>query len=159
MKIEFKEQQKFTQWYLWLVLIGISVIPVFGIVKQIVLGEQFGTRPMSDYGLIIFLILALGLLVFFWIMRLETEIDKNEIRMKFFPFVEKKVEWKDIKKARIVKYDFVGYGIRIGGEYGTVYNTKGNKGLAIELKNGKKFVIGTHKEEELNRILKKNLSD
>lgn len=57
--------------------------------------------------------------------------------MNFSPFLKKSVKWKEIKTVKIVKHDFMGYGIRLGSEYGTVYNTKGNKGLAIELKTGK----------------------
>lgn len=74
--------------------------------------------------------------------------------MSFFPFVKKKVSWKEIKQIKVVKYDFVGYGIRLGSEFGTVYNTKGNKGLAIELKNEKKFIIGTQKETEMKEWIK-----
>ncbi|MBZ0326578.1 MAG: hypothetical protein K8F54_03155 [Altibacter sp.] len=155
MKIEFKEEQKFTQWWLWIVLIGIGILPIFGMYKQLILGEKFGDNPMSDFGLIIFCVIIFGVIALFWFMRLKTEIDENEIRMKFFPFVKKKVHWKEIKSVEIVNYGFVGYGIRIGSKYGTVYNTNGNKGLAIELKNGKKFVIGTQKVSELNKIVEK----
>ena len=54
-----------------------------------------------------------------------------------------------------MNYGFVGYGIRLGSKYGTVYNMKGNRGLAIELNNGKKFVIGTQKEMELKNVVEK----
>ena len=155
MEIEFQEEQKFTQWWLWLILIGVGMIPMFGIYKQLIIGEKFGDKPMSDNGLIIFSIFTLGLLALFWFMSLKTKIDKNEIQMNFFPFVKKRIKWKDIKSAKIVKYGFVGYGIRLGSEYGTVYNTKGQKGLAIELKTGKKFVIGTQKANELTKIVEK----
>lgn len=57
MKKEFKEEQKFTQWWLWIPLIGIGLIPIYGIYKQLFLKEQFGTKPLSDLGLILFLIL------------------------------------------------------------------------------------------------------
>jgi hypothetical protein len=30
----------------------------------------------------------------------------------------------------------VGYGIRLGSKYGSIYNMNGNKGLVIELSNG-----------------------
>ena len=159
MKVEFKEVQKFTQWWLWLILIGIGLMPIYGIYKQLILGENFGSKPMSDFGLIIFCVLIFGFIAMFWIMRLITEIDENEIRMSFFPFTKKQVSWKEIKNVEIVNYGFVGgWGIRIGTKYGTVYNTKGNKGLAIELTNGKKFLIGTQKETELNRIVKKHMN-
>ena len=155
MKIEFKEEQKFTQWRLRLVLIGIGILPIFGIYKQLIIGEKYGDKPMSDFGLIIFSLFIFGLIAMFWFMRLSTEIDQNEIRINFFPFVKKRVNWKEIKNAEIVNYGFIGgWGIRLWTKYGTVYNTKGNKGLAIELQNGKKILIGTQKETELNKIVK-----
>ena len=159
MKIEFIEEQKFTQWWLWLILIGIGILPIIGIYNQLILGEKFGDKPMSDLGLIIFCVFIFGLIAMFWFMRLKTEIDQNEIRMNFFPFVKKRINWKDVKNAKIVNYGFVGgWGIRLGTKYGTVYNTEGNKGLAIELLNGTKFLIGTQKETELNKIMDKKAS-
>ena len=159
MKIEFKEKQKITQWWLWLILIEIGILPIFGIYKQLILGEKFGDKPMSDFGLIIFCVFIFGLIAMFGFMRLKTEIDQNEIRMNFFPFVKKRVNWKEVRKAEIVNYGFVGgWGIRLWTKYGTVYNTKGNKGLAIELQNGKKILIGTPKETELNKIMDKKAS-
>ncbi len=154
MKKEFKEEQNFTQWWLWIILIGIGLIPIYGIYKQLFLKEQFGTKPMSDLGLIIFLIFIFSLISMFVFMRLKTVINTENIRVSFFPFTKKNVMWRDIKNVELVDYGFVGgWGIRLGTKYGTVYNTKGSKGLAIELKNGKKFLIGTQKEKELKDIL------
>lgn len=156
MIIEFKEEQKFTQWWLWLILIPIGVLPVIGIYKQLITGERFGDKPMSDFGLIIFAIITFLLLGLFFVMKLKTSIDKNGIRMSFFPFVKKKVDWNELKNIKVVNYGFIGgWGIRLWTKYGTVYNIKGNKGLAIELKSGEKFLIGTQKESELSNILKK----
>lgn len=91
----------------------------------------------------------------FGFMRLKTEIFQDEIRINFFPFVKKRINWNEIKSVEIVNYGFVGWGIRLWTKYGTVYNTKGNKGLAIELLNGKKFLIGTQMEKELNVVVEK----
>jgi hypothetical protein len=89
-------------------------------------------------------------------MKLKTEIDRHGIRWEFIPFIKKRVSWSEVKSAKTVNYGFVGgWGIRLGTRYGTVYNTRGNKGLAVELKNGKKFCIGTQKEPELNKVLAK----
>ena len=155
MNIFFKEEQKFSQWWLWLIMIGIGNIPIFGIYKQFILGEKFGDNPMSDVGLIIFSIFIFGVIVLFWLMRLKTIINNKEIHVSFFPFVNKHILWTDVKSARVIKYGFVGYGIRIGMTHGNVYNTSGNKGLSLELFNGKKYLIGTQKEAELERVLKK----
>ena len=158
MKTEFKEEQKFTQWWLKLILIGVGVIPIFAIYKQFILGEKFGDKPMSNLALVIFCVFIFGLITMLWFMRLKTEIDPKEIRISFFPLVKKQFNWKEIKKAEIITYDFVGgWGIRLYTKYGTVYNTKGNLGLAIEFLDGEKILIGTQKEAELNCIIKKIL--
>src|SRR5690606_32273006 len=156
MKTEFKEEQKFTQWWLWLILIPVGILPIFGIYKQLILGDKFGDKPMSDLELVILTIFIFSLIGLFFIMKLKTSIDKNGIQMSFFPFVRKKVNWNEIKNIEVINYGFVGgWGIRLWTKYGTVYNMKGNKGLAIELNNGKKFLIGTQKETELRKFMEK----
>jgi len=156
MKFEFKEEQKFTQWWLWLILIGAGILPIIGIYKQLLLGQKFGNKPMSDIGLIVFLVFTFCFIIMFWLIRLKTEIDQNEIRMNFFPLIKKRTTWEEIKSAEIINYGFVGgWGIRLWTKHGTVYNIRGNKGLAIELLNGKKFLIGTQKETELKEFIKK----
>ncbi|OAB28567.1 hypothetical protein SAMN05444395_101321 [Flavobacterium fryxellicola] len=155
MKTEFKEEQKFTQWWLWLILIGIALFPVYGIYKQIFLGEIFGDKPMSDVGLTIFAIVMFLIVMLFWLFKLKTEINTKEIRIQFFPLANRIVEWKDVKSAQVLNYGFVGgWGIRLFTKYGTVYNTKGNKGLAIELKNGKKLLVGTQKMDALTEVIR-----
>jgi hypothetical protein len=158
MSVKFKEEQRFTQWWLWLLLTGIAALPVYGIYKQLILGEKFGDKPMPDAGLIIFAVFVFALIGLFWNMQLKTEIDETGIRISFFPFVKKRIAWRDIKSVKVVNYGFVGgWGIRLGTPYGTVYNTRGNIGLAIELKNGKNLCIGTQKAQEINTL--KGLAD
>jgi uncharacterized protein with PQ loop repeat len=157
MEFEFKEKQKFTQWWLWLFLIGIGLFQVYGLFKQLIKGENFGDKPMSDIGLIFFTIVPFGIIILFWYMKLETEIDPKEIRIRFTPLVKKTFKWEDVKSVTVLNYKFVGYGVRLFTSYGTVYNTKGNKGLAIELKSGKKFLIGIQKGDELAQIIEKRL--
>lgn len=154
MRIVFKETQRFTQWWLWILLSGIGMIPVYGIYKQLILGEKFGDNPMPDIGLIIFFLFVFGIIAFIGSMKLKTEIDQNEIKIHFYPMLKKQIKWSDVKHAEVVNYGFVGgWGVRFWPKYGTIYNIKGNKGLAIELLNGKKFVIGTQKESELKFFL------
>lgn len=156
MKTEFKEEQKFNQWWLWLILILMGVLPLIGIYKQLILGEKLGDNPMSDISLLIFSIITFSLVGLFLIMKLKTSIDKNGINMHFFPFIKKSVDWQQIKNVKVVNYGFVGgWGIRLWTKYGTVYNVKGDKGLEIVLKSGKKFLIGTQKETELSTIIEK----
>ena len=153
MKIQFKEVQKYSFWWLWLTLIALAVLPIYGIYKQLILGEQFGNNPMSDLGLIIFSISIFAIVLLFWVIALITEIDEEGIRLVFFPFIRRSVKWSEIQTAEIITYRSMGSGIITGTKYGTIYNTKGNKGLAIELKNGKKLCIGTQKTEALKALI------
>jgi len=149
----FKENQKFTQWWLWILLIGVACIPLYASYRQLILEIPFGSNPMSDLGLILFSIFMLAFLGFFFSLRLQTHIDDREIYIRYFPFLRKRILWSEIKSAEVVNYGFVGYGVRYGSKYGIVYNTNGNKGLAIEMKNGKKLCIGTQKPEALEKII------
>ena len=78
MKTEFTEEQKFTQWWLWVILIGIGLLPVYGIYKQVIIGEDFGSKPLSNLGLIIFSVFVFCFILLFYFMRLKTEIDQQE---------------------------------------------------------------------------------
>ena len=156
MKIQFSEKQKFTQWWFWLILIGLGTIAVYGVIKQLFLGEQFESKPMSNSGIIIFALCVFGF-IYFIRLTLITKINEDGIKMYFVPFVKKSIKWSELESVKIVNYGFVGYGVRLGSKYGTVYNINGNKGLAIELKNRKKFVIGTQKETELKNRVEKML--
>jgi hypothetical protein len=152
--IEFKEEQRFRQNWLWIILLGAAIMPIVRIYIQLIEGEGLRNNYSTDMGLIIFAISIFMLIVLFWIVRLKTEIDQNEIRMSYFPFMKKRVSWKEVKNAKVLNYGFVGgWGIRVWTKYGTVYNTMGNKGLAIQLTNGKKFLIGTQKESELRKVV------
>ena len=89
MNLLFTEKQRFNQWWLWIPLIGIVLIPVYGIYQQVIKGEPFGSNPMSDTGLFIFLLFMLAFVGLFWMMQLRTDINKDSIKIEFFPFVKK----------------------------------------------------------------------
>jgi len=95
MELKFEEKQKFTQWWLWILLLGITLIPVYGIYQQIILGEPFGDKPLPDFGLIAFLLFMLAFVFFFWKMELRTNIDEEAISVKFFPFTNKEIKIMD----------------------------------------------------------------
>lgn len=159
MQATFVEEQKFTQWWLWLMLGLVGLMPLIAIYQQIILGRPIGDNPLSNLGLVFATLFVYGLIALFGSMKLTTHIDTTGIYMRYFPFARKRVLWSEVKSAEVVDYGFVGYGIRFGSRYGIVYNTSGSKGLAIEKTNGKRFVIGTQRPEELRLFLKQLPSD
>ena len=151
----FKESQRFTQWWLWLLLLGISALPVYGIIQQLFFGEPWGDKPMPDWGLIVYAAGNAAIVYFIYAINLKTWIHPDGVRVSFPPFFRNKhFSFDDMDSAEVVTYGFVGYGLRISLKYGTVYNIKGNKGLAMIMKNGKKFMIGTQHPAQVAEIVK-----
>jgi hypothetical protein len=154
--IKFKEIQQFRQWWLWVIILGMAIYTSYLYYQQIILGIPVGKKPMSDLGLITYTVFVVCFIAMFYFMALRTEINSNEIRIQFFPFIKKVLPWKDVKKYEVITYDFAsGWGIRLGTKYGTVFNIKGKQGLAIEMSSGTKYLIGTQKKEEMEAILNK----
>ena len=148
MKPLFTEIQKFRQWWLWVLLLSSSFVPMYLIYK-----ESRENSFSNDHLLTIVIFVSVILLL--WFSKLETIVTEKYIQVKYFPFVNKTFQLNDIEFMSLIDYGFVGgWGIRFWTRYGTVYNTSGSKGLHIQLKNGKTLVIGTQKPEELEKIIK-----
>lgn len=136
----FTEKQRFTQWWLWLIMILVVAFAFY---------YEESTLEMA---------VALIIPIFLFVLNLETEISKEGISVRFFPFhlKNKFFAWDEIVKAEVREYspllEYGGWGIRRGMS-GVAYNVKGNMGLQLVLKNGKKILIGTQKAEELKQIL------
>jgi hypothetical protein len=152
--VSFKEEQRIDQWWLKTILLGTVAVLAYSvfITREDIANHDSITLGLTLWGTVIVTLAILGT-VWFW--KLTTKIDNYSITIKC-PFVSKKVNWDEIEKLEVLDYGFIGgWGIRIGTKYGTAYNTSGSKGMAVVLKNGKKFLIGTQKEEELKKIVEK----
>lgn len=148
----FQETQRFTQWWLWLLLAVVS-ISIFRPISEAISNDQ----PLDAGQWVGVIILAVVILLMF-INRLETRIDERGIYVKFFPVIPKFkfYPWEEISTAVVRKYsplmEYGGWGIRFGRN-GKAYNIKGNKGLQLNFKNGSALLIGTQKAEELQKVL------
>jgi len=161
-RLYFKEQQRFKQWWIWILIIGITGLMLYFVIQQLILDKQVGDNPAPDVVICFFSILPFLMIWLFLSLKLETEIRKEGIYFRFKPFHRKFkfYPWDNISKYYVRKYrpilEYGGWGIRIGpGKYGKAYNVRGNMGLQLELKNGKRILIGTQKPEELERALNK----
>lgn len=157
-KILFKETQRFTQWWIWAINLGILVIPLIRVYQQFTRGKMFEDKPMSYSGLLVSTCLIVLLVVSFRIMNLKTEITNERIYFDFFPFHTKKYfyDLTEIQSMKVVKYspifDYGGWGVRGFGS-NKAFSVKGNKGLKIMFKNGDIRLIGTQKPDELQKII------
>jgi hypothetical protein len=152
----FKEEQRFTQPLVWIILI-ISFFVVTGATLNGYL-EEGSTMNITDL-IIVMGTYALVMLSFFF-FKLITRIDEKGIHYQFIPFHTKlkSILWSEIKSVYVRRYDAIteygGWGIKgFFGKRGKAINVKGNIGIQLELKDSKKFLIGTQLESEAKRVL------
>ncbi len=151
----FKEEQRFTQTWLIIIIVISLIVPLAIILKEI---DKLSTSEIIiSIGTII---LASGLIFLF---KLTTRIDEKGIHYKFFPFhlKFKTVVWNDIENSYVRNYDAIseygGWGIR-GGAFrykakSKAINISGNIDIQLELKDGKKLLIGTNKKKQAQDVL------
>ncbi len=154
----FKETQRFTQTWLIVVLVVSTLTPFVIIFSEYYKGKITLHEFVVSISLII---LATGLIFLF---KLKIRIDATGIHYQFFPFhlKTKTIFWSDIDTAYVRKYsplgDYGGWGIKGGAFWnskkGKAINVSGDIGIQLELKKGKKLLIGTQKENEAKQVLK-----
>ncbi len=149
--MRFSEKQQFPEWVRYGIL-------VFNCVVIYILVES-GFLSTSSFLLILFVLLIPSVL-FFW--TLETELDQSNIYVNIRPFLNRTYAHHDIESWQVRTYkpilEYGGWGIRFG-QKGTAYNIRGNQGLQLHLTKGKRILIGTQKQEELQRVLRSILPD
>ncbi|GAB3266329.1 DUF6141 family protein [Larkinella harenae] len=136
----YKETQQFRQPWIWVLLIGVFGVTVY---------EQ-------NYVSIGIVAIFLGL---FALVRLETEINKEGISYRWFPFQPRPrlISWNQIERVNVRKYaplgEFGGWGIRFSWN-GTAHTTSGQFGIEIKLKEKKRtLLIGTQHPEAASRAV------
>ena len=155
----FKEEQRFTQLWIIVLIVSSTIVPI-----GIYLNEYLKDPSKHSVGeLMIFMSLMIAAPCFIFIFKLATRIDDIGIHYKFFPFYLKfkMIPWKDIHKIYIRTYDpigeYGGWGLRGGffwkKEKGKAINVSGDIGIQLELKDGKKLLIGTQKQSEVEAVL------
>ena len=120
----------------------------------------YTTENVNEWLILGVMIINSLMALIFLFCKLVTEIDKDGIRVRFFPFLlkEKYFEWKDIEYAYIREYkplrEYGGWGVRYGkGKSGRAYNTKGKIGLQLQFLDGKKLLIGTQIPNDIELYL------
>lgn len=150
--IPFSEVQRFRQVWLWILLPTVFAITALSTILSIKSG--------GFWDIIFSVGVPLVIMLLFLRLALHTRIDETGVYYHFtyFHFKERHIPWSDIQKAYVRKYkplaEYGGWGIRYSFGNGKAFNVSGNMGLQLELKNGKKILIGTQKAGEIEALLK-----
>ncbi|WP_445749523.1 hypothetical protein [Polaribacter sp.] len=155
----FKEEQRFTQLWLIILIIFSSLVPIGVVISE----YQKDENALSIEMLLVIILVILVPLAIIFLFKLSTRIDEQGIHYQFFPFhfSDRKISWNEISKAYVRTYDpigeFGGWGLKGGNLFnkskGKAINVSGDIGIQLELKNGKKLLIGTQKEAEAKSVL------
>lgn len=154
----FRETQQFRQKWLWLLIILIVIglawpllLPLFG-------GKT--TQPMPLYVSVLLAIIPVAIIIFMYVLKLDTEITEEGIYFSFFPVVKRKLlPWWEVDTVFIRKYhaimEYGGWGIRnsMGKKKGRALCVSGDIGIQLVTKDGKRLLIGTQKPEEVQVLL------
>ena len=92
MKYLFEENQKFTQWWLWVILLSFPIM-AFG---------PFDDKPINYYYVLIGLLLPL----LFFLFQLRIKVSSEGLHYQFFPFHFKAhtIKLEDIEKFKAMEY-------------------------------------------------------
>jgi len=169
-KTYFKEEQYFSNPWFWMFLIVVFTISLAPIVvpiySELVLNKPYGENPDSIATLFIiltvFTIVYITVVLLFRKMRLIVEIRNDGLYYRYPPFIVKERHFlkEEIDNYEIRKYkpirEYSGWGIQYSwGKSGRACSVKGNIGLQLYLKDGKKVLFGTQRGAALFRAMNK----
>ena len=151
----YREVQQFRQVWIWVVVSALAGLVWYATVKQLLLHRPFGNTPMPDIPMVInWFIFGIGLPALFFFSQLVTEVRNDGIYIRFSPFHRtfRKIAFTEMKQFEARTYrsfrEYGGHGIRFSSK-GKAYNVSGDRGVQIELLNGKRLLIGSQRAEEL----------
>ncbi|OPZ91069.1 MAG: hypothetical protein BWY73_01182 [candidate division TA06 bacterium ADurb.Bin417] len=154
----YQEVQRFRQKWLWaflLLLFALFSSQFYRVFAHHRLIPRPLLLPLLANGAIPVLLLLL-----FWKARLEVRFDRGGLNYRFFPFQlrERSIRWEEVGKAYPRTYrpimEYGGWGIRTNWNGRNVaYNVSGDRGLQLELKNGRRVLFGTARPDELAAAL------
>lgn len=155
----FNETQGFNQWWfrgILLLITAVIIIAMFFVLRDLPSPEPYALW-IAIGSSVIAIALLIGIGFFF---KLHTRIDEFGIYYQFYPFQRSKklIPWSTIQDCFVRQYkpirEYGGWGNRVKlGRNEKAYNVRGNIGIQIVFKSGKRLLIGTQQEDAAKRVL------
>jgi hypothetical protein len=173
-KTLFKEEQKFTNPVLWVFIALVFTMALapetITLVKHLYFEKPVDVETNRITSLVILIVLLIimfiGVVILFKKIKLVLEVKTDGLYYSYPPFIRKSqsILKKEIDNILVRKYkpirEFSGWGIKYGwAGAGRAYTIRGNVGLQVYLKNGKKVLFGTQRGDALLRAAKKMMKE
>jgi hypothetical protein len=149
-EVLFQEEQSFRQPWIWGLMLAITLAVAAGLAVALAAEP---TKAGDDVVPAAVAVLVWGLVcLFLYTLRLSVRVDRHYLHVRFFPLLRRDLPLEDIAHWQACTYrpvlDYGGWGIRYSWK-GTAYNVSGNRGVQLELVNGKRLLLGSRRPEEL----------
>lgn len=147
--------------FMWLAgfipTIGAGLWFAYAAYQQIVHAIPFGNDPAPDEVLVVIAVFlavcAVAEAWFFRAMHLTTEVDEEQLSIRFFPLRTQTIRRADIETCAVVRNTVLGVGKQtMLGE--TRYSMGGSEAVQVILKDGRKLMIGSQRAEQLAAALR-----
>ncbi len=149
----FREEQRFRQLWIWLLIAGVAALQWWGFIQQIILGQPWGDNPGPDWMMwLLWLSIGIGMPAFFAYLRLIVTVTPEAVEIHFRPLSRRTIPIAEIADVESGEYSplrqYGGWGIRGLGN-NRVYSISGKQGVALTLVDGRKVLIGSLRANEL----------
>ncbi|THH41146.1 hypothetical protein [Neolewinella litorea] len=145
----FAERQKFNAWWVSVLNIFLFALSLYTYYRLWSIGAGW-SGYLAPTGIMLVVIATAS-------VTLRTRITDQTIEAGFSPFLRRRYSRAEVVSAYVRTYDplleFGGWGWRFGAN-GTAFNTMGNQGLQLHLRDGSRLLIGTQQPTLLEQVVK-----
>jgi hypothetical protein len=150
----FREEQRFRQWWVWVLVVGPAALAWWVFIRQIAQGEPVGQNPAPDWLVwAVWLFIGLGLPFFFSRVSMVVEVSGDAVRIRYRPFSRRAIAFSEIARVEARTYSAVkeygGWGIKGWSKEKMAYNVSGNRGVELTLMGGRSVMLGSQRADEL----------
>jgi hypothetical protein len=154
----YREEQRFRQWWVWVLVLGVAAVAWWGFVQQILVGRQFGDNPAPDWAVaLIWVIFGLGLPLLFWSLVLIIEVMPEVVRIRLRPLTTRVIPVTEVATVEVRKYrpmrEYGGWGVKGWTQNKVAYNVSGTQGVDLTLADGRRVLLGSQRPDELATVI------
>jgi hypothetical protein len=134
----------------WVLMAGLGAVLVLTALLSPVL-------PSDAAYINLFVVAALVVCIFIF-YNLTVEVDVEYVRLTFgIGLIQKKFQLSEIKTVRPIRTNILnGWGIHYGPR-GWLFNVSGYDAVALEMKNGRRYCIGTDEPDRLCLVIQNSM--
>ena len=157
--IQFKEVQQFRQGWLWTLLVFGSLVSI--LLPLVLALQETKNRKEALWTVAGVFGLQLINLSLFYITKLETVISNKGVYYRWRPFFKRFtfLDAKEIATVESIPWTNTNWGFSKTKKFGRAHTVSGNRGVLIQMKDGRKYYIGSQQALSMQMNCEKIMTD